>query len=35
MAEIKKEVPSGLINGINKVFVLANTPTLIDDLWMD
>ena len=35
MADIKKEIPSGAINGVNKVFTLLNTPTQIDDVFMD
>lgn len=33
--EIKKEIPSGIINGSNTVFTLLNVPSLIDDLWID
>lgn len=35
MAVIKKEVPTGAIDGSNKTFVLANFPFQIDDVFMD
>ena len=35
MAEIRKEVPSGAIDGSNLTFVLANEPAFIDDVFMD
>jgi hypothetical protein len=35
MAFISKEIPAGLINGINTVFTLSNPIALIDDIWFD
>lgn len=35
MVEIKKEIPTGTIDGANKSFVLANAPYQIDDVFMD
>jgi len=35
MAFISKETPSGLINGVNTTFTLANTAYQIDDIWVD
>ena len=35
MAEIKKEIPVGPIDGSNKSFTLANVPSQIDDVFMD
>lgn len=32
---IQKEVPTGLINGVNKVYTLANTPTQVADVYVD
>ena len=32
---IKKEIPTWLINGINKVYTLLNVPSQIDDVFMD
>lgn len=33
--EIRKEIPLGAINGINKTFTLANEIGMIDDVFMD
>lgn len=33
--EIRKEVPIGVIDWVNKVFTLLNIPDFIDDLWID
>lgn len=35
MASIRKEIPTGTIDWVNKVFVLANTPDFIDDIFFD
>jgi hypothetical protein len=35
MAFISKEVPSGLINGVNTVYTLAYNVYTIDDIWID
>ena len=35
MTNIKKEVPVWVIDWVNKVFTLANTPSQIDDLFYD
>lgn len=35
MTFIGKEVPTWVINGVNTVYTLLNTPDYIDDLWMD
>ena len=35
MSEIRKEVPTGTIDGVNKIFILSNTPEFIDDIFLD
>ncbi len=35
MSSIKKEIPTGAIDGVNKVFLLANAPSQVDDVFMD
>lgn len=35
MAFISKEVPVGLVNGVNKVYTLANLVNVIDDVFVD
>ena len=35
MAQIRKEIPSWLINGVNKVFTLLNDVESIDDIFWD
>lgn len=33
--EIRKEIPTWLINWVNKIYTLANTPAFIDDVFRD
>jgi hypothetical protein len=33
--EIKKEIPLGAINGVNKTFTLSNEIGVVDDVFMD
>jgi len=35
MSFISKEVPTGTIDGVNKIFTLSNTPQYIDDIFFD
>ena len=35
MSDVTREVPSGAINWVNKTFVLLNSPSSIDEVWMD
>lgn len=35
MASVKKEIPTGAIDGSNRVFLLENVPSQIDDVFMD
>jgi hypothetical protein len=35
MTYVSKEIPSGAIDGSNKVFIWLNTPSQFDDLWVD
>lgn len=35
MAYISKEIPAGVINGVNKIFTLLDAPSIVYNIFMD